>query len=65
MEKKYFLNFDPFDSDIFYLMTCDSHDVIFTGSISEIIGITDDPWDVLDKYFEKELNIKSEEWTVG
>lgn len=64
--KKYYLDFDPFNEDVFVLLTCNNHDVIFTGNISEIIGTdTDDPWDVLDKYFEKELNIKSEEWTVG
>lgn len=65
LTKKYYLDFDPFDSDEFCLITCDEHDVVFTGSVSEIIGDADDPWEVLDNYFEKELNIKSEEWEVG
>ena len=35
LTKKYYLDFDPFDSDEFCLITCDEHDVVFTGSVKE------------------------------
>jgi len=64
--KKYFLDFDPSNEDEFVLKTRDGHDVIFSGSISEIVGKdADDPWQVLDDYFEEHLGIISEEWEVG
>lgn len=63
--KKFFLDFDPFDEDTFVLRTREGHNVVFTGSVSEIVGNSDDPWQVLDDFFEETLGIVSEEWEVG
>ena len=63
---KYFLDFGN-DYDTCYLETCDEHDLIYTGKISDIMKKENNTdWqDALDKFFERELNIKPNEWEVG
>ena len=62
---RYYLDFDPFDFDKFTLKTCDEHDNVYEGRLSEIASDGDDWQDALDKHFEQYLSIKPEDWVVG
>lgn len=63
---KCFLDFDPFDNDTFCMKTCEEHDVVYEGRLSEVLPEgCDDPSAVLDELFEKEPGIKSGDWVVG
>lgn len=62
---KYFLDFDSTDFDLFRLKTCEDHDVVYTGRLTEIVENGDDWQDALDRFFEKELNIQRNEWEIG
>lgn len=66
IKKKYFLDFDPFDTDIFVLKTCDDHDIVYTGRFSEVTGDNPpDPWNVLDDLFMEKLGIEPTDWEIG